>query len=258
MVGPLAGRAALVTGASRGIGRAIALSLARAGAAVCVNYSHDVAGAQTTVEAIRRLGAGAQRTGDVPPAFASQADVADPREARRLVEAAARTFGRLDVLVHNAGVALEKLILDTTPAEWDRLWAVHLGGAVACVRAALPYLRASGAGRIILISSIWGLTGAAGEAAYAAAKAALAGYARGLARELAPAGITVNAVAPGAIETEMLADLTPADREDLVRRIPLGRIGRPEDVAEAVLFLASDGASYITGQVVSVNGGWAM
>lgn len=245
---PLTGRVALVTGGSRGIGRAIALALAGAGARVAVGYHQRQAEAEAVVAAIREAGG---------EAVAFQADLGDPAQAAALVERAAARWGRLDILVNNAGIALYKLLLDTTPAEWQRLLAVDLGGTIACSRAAIPHMLAAGWGRIINISSVWGLVGAAGEVVYSAAKAGVIGFTKALAKELARAGITVNAVAPGAIETEMLAHLSPEERTALAGEIPMGRLGRPEEVAAAVLFLASPDAGYITGQVLSPSGGWA-
>jgi len=240
---------ALVTGGSRGIGRAIALALAGAGARVAVGYHQRQADAEAVVAAIQAAGG---------EACALQADVGDPAQAAALVDRAAARWGRLDILVNNAGLALYKLLMDTTPAEWQRLLAVDLGGTIACSRAAIPHMLAAGWGRIINISSVWGLVGAAGEVVYSAAKAGVIGFTRALAKELARAGITVNAVAPGAIETEMLAHLSPEERAALAGEIPMGRLGRPEEVAAAVLFLASLEAGYITGQVLCPSGGWAV
>lgn len=185
---PLAGKVAVVTGASRGIGRAVALALAAQGARVCVNYRERTAAAEATLAAIAAAGG---------TAFAHQADVSDAAQAAGLVDAAVERWGRLEILVNNAGVALDKLLLDTSAAEWDHLLAVDLGGAFHCAKAAIPHMLSAGWGRIINISSIWGLVGAAGEVAYSTAKAGLIGFTRGLAKELGQAGITVNAVAPG-------------------------------------------------------------
>lgn len=239
----LAGKAALVTGASRGIGRAVALALAADGARVCINYLSRRAEAEAVAAA---CGAGS---------FAWPADVAEPEQARRLVQAAADRLGGLDILVNNAGHSLDKLLMDTSVAEWDRLMAVHLRGAFNCVQAALPHLLAGGAGRIINISSIWGITGGAGEVAYSAAKAGLIGFTKALARELGRGGVTVNCVAPGAIATDMLAHLSAGALADLAEQTAVGRLGRPEDVAAAVVYLASPAAAFVTGQVLSPNGG---
>lgn len=240
----LAGKVALVTGAARGIGRAVALALAAEGAAVCVNYLERAARA---AEVAAACGGGA---------FACAGDVADPAQAGALVQATVARLGRLDILVNNAGHSLDKLLLDTEVHEWDRLMAVHLRGAFNCVRAALPHLLASGAGRIINVSSIWGITGAAGEVAYSTAKAGLIGFTKALARELGRGGVTVNCVAPGAIDTEMLGHLSAGELADLAEQTPVGRLGQPADVAAAVAFLASPEAGFITGQVLSPNGGF--
>jgi 3-oxoacyl-[acyl-carrier protein] reductase len=242
----LRGQAALVTGAARGIGRAVALSLARDGAAVAVNYRERADQARSLVTEIEQAGG---------VAFAIQADVADAAACTAMVEAVLKRFGRVDVLVNNAGNALEKLLLDTELAEWDRLMAVHLRGMYACTRAALPAMISARYGRIINISSIWGISGAAGEVAYSAAKAGQIGFTKALAREVGSAGITVNAVAPGAIATDMNADLTGDALADWLARTPVGRLGTAQEVAEVVRFLAGPGAGFVTGQVWSPNGG---
>lgn len=242
----LEGQAAIVSGASRGIGRAIALALAAEGASLALNYLQDDAGAAETVRRAEALGV---------RAFAQRGDVSDPAVGRRLVEEVLTRFGRLDILINNAGTALSALLVDTSPEDWDRLMAVHLRGAFNLTRAALQPMMDAHQGRIINISSIWGLVGAAGEVAYSTAKAGLLGFTRALAREVGPWGITVNAVAPGAVETDMLQDLGPADREELAGRTPLGRLGRPEEIASAVLFLTGPSGAFITGQVISPNGG---
>lgn len=243
---PLAGKAALVTGGSRGIGRAIALALAGAGAAVAVGYRQRAEAARMVVAEIEAAGG---------RAVALQADLADPAQAADLVQQAAAHWGRLDILVNNAGVALDKLLMDTTVAEWQAVLAVDLGGAIACSQAAISYLLAAGGGRIVNISSIWGLVGGAGEVVYSAAKAGLIGFTKALAKELARSGITVNAVAPGAVATEMLDHLSPAELEELARETPVGRLGRPEEIAAAVLYLVGPEAAFVTGQVLSPNGG---
>ena len=242
----LNGQVALVTGASRGIGRACALALAAAGAAVVVGYREQCEAADAVVRQITALPEG--------KAFAMQADMTDPDACRALVAAAER-FGRLDILVNNAGHALERLLLDTTDADWDVMMAVHLRGMFACTRAALTPMTTQRYGRIINISSIWGISGAAGEVAYSTAKAGQIGFTRALAREVGSLGITVNAVAPGAIDTDMNANLTGEDLAEWIARTPVGRLGTAAEVATVVRFLAGPEAGFVTGQVISPNGG---
>jgi 3-oxoacyl-[acyl-carrier protein] reductase len=234
-----AGRAALVTGAGRGIGQAIALRLAQDGIGVAVNYRGSAAAAAETVRRIEAAGGTAIALGGV-------GDIA-------------AHFGRLDILVNNAGITRDNLAMRMSEEDWDAVLTTNLKGAFLCSKAALRHLlRARDAGRIISISSVVGLLGNAGQANYAAAKAGLIGLTKSLAKEIASRGVTVNAVAPGFIATDMTAGL-PADVQELaMKAIPLGSFGNPEDIAEAVAFLASPAARYITGQVLSVDGGMAM
>ncbi len=242
----LSGQAALVTGASRGIGRAVALELAAAGAAVVLGYHRQREQAEAVAAAIRAAGGAAEPL---------QVDVRDPAACEAAVSGTVDRFGRIDILVNNAGTALEKLLVDTTPAEWSDLVAVHLTGMYACTRAALPHMLSRRYGRIITISSIWGITGAAGEVAYSAVKAGQNGFTRALAQEVGPFGVTVNAVAPGAIDTEMNSFLQGEELREWLSRVPVGRLGTPEEVAALVRFLAGPQAGFITGQVISPNGG---
>ena len=242
----LTGQVALVTGASRGIGRAVARLLARDRAAVVINYRERAEAAEALVREIEAAGG---------RALAFQADVADPAACRRLVQTTVERFGSLDMLVNNAGHALEKLLLDTEPDEWAYMLAVHLTGMYTLTRAALPHMIARHYGRIVNISSIWGMTGASLEVAYSTAKAGQIGFTKALAQEAGPWGITVNAVAPGWIETEMNNNLQGDDVAAWLERTPVGRLGTPEEVAEVVRFLCAPGSGFVTGQVWSPNGG---
>lgn len=242
--GGLAGQVALVTGGSRGIGRAVVRELAGAGARVAFTYYRS---ASAAAELVAELGP--RRV------TAIQADLGDADRAAGVVEEVAGQHGRLDILVNNAGESLSKPLLDTELAEWERLFAVHARAAFLTSRAALPPMLRRRYGRIVNVSSIWGMVGAANEVAYSAAKAALIGFTKALAREVATAGITVNAVAPGPVETGMLATLSRAEREALAWQIPAGRLGTPEEVALLVRFLVSPEARFLTGQVISPNGG---
>ncbi|NLT58173.1 MAG: 3-oxoacyl-ACP reductase FabG [Clostridiales bacterium] len=239
-------KTALITGGARGIGAATATAFARAGYAVGIHYLNSCAEAAALVG---RLSA----EGLVAEAFC--ADLADPGQAAAMVAEAEAGLGSLEVLVNNAGRPLYGLFPDLDMAEWDRLWHINVGGAIACSRAALPGMIARGRGCILNISSIWGLCGASCEVAYSTTKAALIGFTRALAKEVGPAGVRVNCIAPGMIDTAMLDGLSQGDREDFVRRTPLGRLGRPEDVAAAALWLAGPDAGFLTGQVLGVEGG---
>jgi 3-oxoacyl-[acyl-carrier protein] reductase len=242
----LEGKVAVVTGGSRGIGEAIARALANAGAAVTVCARHGEA-AEAVTKSIEAEGG---------QALAVAADVGTAGDADRLVTACLDRFGRLDILVNNAGITRDGLILRMKDEEWDQVLAVNLDGAFRCARAALrSMLKQKGGGRVINIGSVVGSMGNAGQANYAAAKAGLIGLTKALAREVASRGITVNAVAPGFIQTDMTARLPERLREDLRGQIPLGRFGTAQEVASVVVFLASEGAAYITGQVIHVNGG---
>jgi len=240
----LSGRVALVTGASRGIGRATALALARQGARVVAAARADhAAGVAGEIAA-----AGGE-------ALAVSVDVADQASVDAMVAAAMERFGRVDVLVNNAGITRDQLMLRMKREDWDAVLATNLTAAFTCVQAVLRLMVKQRAGRIITISSVVGQAGNAGQANYAASKAGLIGFAKALALEVASRGITVNVVAPGLIETDMTRALAEGVHESWAQKIPMGRLGRPEDVADAVCFLASDEASYITGQLLAVNGG---
>jgi 3-oxoacyl-[acyl-carrier protein] reductase len=243
-------RVALVTGASRGIGRAIAVALARDGLFVVLNYTANEAAANEALETVRAVGG---------EGALSRFDVAKADEVDAAVKAIATTHGRLDVLVNNAGISIDQLLLRTKEEDWDRTLAVNLTGAFHCARAAARYLLKAEHGRIVNLSSVVGESGSAGQVSYSATKAGLIGMTKTLARELGSRAITVNCVAPGFIETDMTAAAVKGEaREALLKQIPLGRIGMPEDVAEVVRFLVSPAASYVTGQVVRVNGGLLM
>lgn len=242
----LNGRVALVTGASRGIGKATALALARAGANVVVNCVSRLAEAEAVVAEIEALG---------QKAAAYRADVSQVEEAQALVDFTLATFGRLDILVNNAGITRDSLLLRMRDEDWDAVLGVNLRGTFNCTRAAARPMVKARWGRIINISSVIGLTGNVGQANYAAAKAGIIGFTKAVARELGSRNITVNAVAPGYIVTEMTGGLPEEIKERLRERIALGRFGVPEEVADVVVFLASEMARYITGQVIVVDGG---
>lgn len=241
--------AALVTGGGRGIGRAICLALAKAGFDVCINYAASAAAAEQTAEECKVFGV---------QAMTLQADVTDPAQCQALVETAAKTFGRLDVLVNNAGVTADKLILRMQEADFDKVINANLKGAFFCCKTACKLMMRQRYGRIINISSVVGLHGNAGQSNYAASKAGLIGLTKSLAKEFAARGVTVNAVAPGFIETDMTAAMSDAAKEAALTAVPAGKIGHAEDVANAVAFLASAEAGYITGQVLCVDGGMGM
>lgn len=242
-------RSALVTGASRGIGRAVAAVLAREGWPVCVHYLERRDAAGSLVSELRARGCAA---------MAVQADVADREAMAACVRAASEELGPVELLVNNAGISHQGLFQDTDDGAWDRLLAVNLTGVRNAILAVLPHMLSEKRGTIVNISSIWGLRGGSCEAAYACTKAGVIGLTRSLALELAPSGIRVNCVAPGCVETDMLRALGPETAALLAEETPLGRLGRPEDIAEAVAFLASDRAAFITGQVLTADGGFVV
>jgi 3-oxoacyl-[acyl-carrier protein] reductase len=243
----LTGRVALVTGASRGIGRAIALRLAGAGAFVVAAARGENAGETATI--IKKAGGKAE---------AVALEVTDPESIKAFVAGAVERHGRIDILVNNAGITRDTLLLRMKRDDWDAVLQTNLTAAFACAQAVLKPMLKQQAGRIVNITSVVGQTGQAGQANYAASKAGLIGFTKALAQEVASRNITVNAVAPGLIDTDMTRALPAEAQEALLARVPLKRAGTPEDVANAVCFLASDEASYITGHVLSVNGGMYM
>ncbi len=245
----LSNKVAIVTGSGRGIGRAIALRLAEAGASVVVNDIGDAAPVEAVVKEIKAMG------GQALPLLA---DVSLAAEVDKLVAEVTSAYGRIDILVNNAGIARDQLLLRMTEEEWDRVLAVDLKSVFLCTRAVLKYMVKERRGRIISIASVVGMVGNAGQANYAAAKAGIIGFTRTVAKEVASRGITVNAIAPGFIDTEMTQRLKEEWKEELKKRVPLGRLGSPRDVAEAVAFLAGEEAGYITGQVLVIDGGMAM
>jgi len=240
---------ALVTGASRGIGRAIAIELAKAGAKVMINYAGNHAAAQEVLTIIQNNGG---------QAAIVQADISDMAAVEAMVKQTVDTFGRIDILVNNAGITRDNLLARMKPEDWDAVINTNLKGVFNTTKVVAKQMMKQRYGRIINMASVVGIIGNAGQANYAAAKAGVIGFTKSLAKELAARGITVNAVAPGFIDTDMTAVLPEQVKNQMLANIPLGRFGTPEDVAGAVLFLASDAAKYITGQTLNVDGGMVM
>lgn len=245
----LKGKAALVTGASRGIGRAIALELAKAGAKVAVNYAGSEKKAQEVVDQIRQSGG---------EAFKIQANVASSDEVTGMVKEVVKQFGSLDILVNNAGITRDNLLMRMKEEEFDQVIDTNLKGVFLCTKAVTRQMMRQKSGRIINIASIVGVAGNPGQANYVAAKAGVIGLTKTTARELASRNILVNAVAPGFITTDMTDQLPEEAKEEMLAQIPLNRLGKPEDVASVVRFLASDDAGYMTGQTLHVDGGMVM
>ncbi|GAA0349751.1 3-oxoacyl-[acyl-carrier-protein] reductase [Bacillus horti] len=245
----LQGKVALVTGGARGIGRAISLELAKAGADVAINYGGSEAAAVELVKEIEALG---------QKALAIQANVAESESVQAMVKQVVEHFGQLDILVNNAGITRDNLLMRMKEEEWDDVINVNLKGVFNCIKAVTRQMMKQRSGRMINISSVVGVLGNPGQANYVAAKAGVIGLTKTTARELASRGITVNAIAPGFIETEMTAKLGEDIQEGILSQIPLARLGQAEEIAKAVRFLASDDAAYITGQTLHVDGGMAM
>jgi 3-oxoacyl-[acyl-carrier protein] reductase len=242
-------KVALVTGGSRGIGRAIAEALAEQGASVVINYVRGEAEAQDVAQAIAAKGGKAEIAGF---------DVADAAACEEAIAQVAKRHGRLDIAVSNAGISIDGLILRLKPEDIMRTLNVNVGGAFAVARAATKIMMRARVGRVIFISSVVGEAGNAGQTAYSASKAALLGLTRSLAREYVARGITVNAVAPGYVDTDMTRALTPEQRENVLKSVPAGRVATAREIATGVVYLASDEASYVTGQVLRINGGMYM
>lgn len=245
----LTGKCAVVTGASRGIGRAIALELASQGAKVVVNYSGSADKAQQVVEEIQANGG---------EAIAVQANVASADSVQQLMQKALETYGSIDILVNNAGITRDNLLMRMKDDEWDDVMNTNLKGVFLCIKAVSRQMMKQRAGRIINISSIVGIAGNPGQANYVAAKAGVIGLTKTTAQELASRNILVNAIAPGFITTEMTEGLPEELKQAMLRQIPLAKLGQPEDIAKAVVFFASDSANYITGQTLQVDGGMVM
>lgn len=245
----LTGKVALVTGASRGIGQAVAVELAKAGADVIVNYIGNEAVAQETVEKVEALGRKALKI---------KADVGNADEVQAMVDEAHAAFGHIDVLVNNAGITRDGLLIRMKDSDWDDVLNINLKGVYLVTKAVAKLMVKQRSGRIINMTSVSGVTGNVGQANYAAAKAGVIGFTKTCAKELAARGITVNAVAPGFIETAMTDVLPEKIKEGIAATVPLGRMGQPEEIAGVVTFLASDFARYITGQVLNVDGGMVM
>ena len=242
----LEGKVALVTGASRGIGAVVACRLAQAGAKVGVNYHASPDAASQVVDSINQAGG---------EAFLVGGDVSQQESAEAVIKQTVEHWGNIDILVNNAGINKDRLLIRMKPEDFDSVIAVNLRGAFLCTRYVMPHLIRQRSGRVINMSSVVGLSGNPGQANYAAAKAGLVGLTKAVAREVASRTVTVNALAPGYITTAMVAELSEETQAKILARIPMGRFGTPEDVAEAVVFLCSDGAGYITGQVLTIDGG---
>jgi 3-oxoacyl-[acyl-carrier protein] reductase len=240
------GKVAIVTGSGRGIGKAIAMKLAENGATLVINDVGDSAPAEQTAAEIKNLNR---------QAMAIMADVSSTADVNKMVETAIATYGKVDILVNNAGITRDQLTMKMTDEEWDKVLAIDLKSVFLCTRAVLRPMLKQRSGRIISMSSVVGIIGNAGQANYAAAKAGIIGFTKTIAKEVASRGITVNAVAPGFIDTPMTQVLPEERKQALMNNIPLGYLGTPRDIAETVAFLASEEARYITGQVIGVDGG---
>jgi 3-oxoacyl-[acyl-carrier protein] reductase len=243
------GRVALVTGGGRGIGRAIAVRLAREGARVAISYRSNDAAAEETVELVRKAGVECETF---------KGDVASLEDVEALMKGVGEAFGAVEILVNNAGTTRDNILLRMKDSEFDEVLATNLKGTYLCTRAALRGMVRARWGRIVNISSVVGLLGNAGQANYAASKAGIIGFTKSVAREVAGRGITANAVAPGYVETELTGVLPENIKEQILGQVPMGRLGEPEEIAEVVMFLAGECAAYVTGQTIAVDGGMVM